>query len=471
MSIKPLNERLDELSTVEQDVAALPPESEPLDPVALTDQNPEFEPTQVAGLTGMHREAVKKAPKRPQRPILPEGTETGKIGPYSVIKEAKPAQAEAIEKATPTMPTTGKPSPTSAEVAAGVPKTVFNLDLIDGPDAFKQHIEAVARSVGADKFERISYTDFAAKASAEGYDETFVAKLLDPAVATEADYGKAYKMLLVQSDASNRTYDLGLKVKEAKANGTLTDELSSEFLQAIAYEGVVAKAVKGRQVDIARSLGIFSQARQSSVNRGEMLAGLMTEAGGIESAFDLANKYTALASSSARANMAESGYGNTLKGVFNRLTDMTMSTYINGLLSGIVSHTKNIAGNTFFGALQMPERALASAIGKTRNFMFKGGEEAISGNELYAQSIGFLQGIREGGEIAAKSFKSNTPTDPFQKIESGRIGRDPFEWDMGDSSAGKAISGAIRYWGKFVTIPGRALMSEDEFFKAVGYRM
>ncbi len=110
MSIKPLNERLDELSTVEQDVAALPPESEPLDPTALTDQNPEFEPTQVAGFESMIRRAVKKAPKRTERPILPEGTETGKIGPYSVIKEAKPAQAEAIEKATPTMPTTGKPS-------------------------------------------------------------------------------------------------------------------------------------------------------------------------------------------------------------------------------------------------------------------------------------------------------------------------------------------------------------------------
>jgi hypothetical protein len=61
MSIKPLNERLDELSTVEQDVAALPPESEPVDPVELTDQNPEFEPTLVAGFKGMLREAVKRA--------------------------------------------------------------------------------------------------------------------------------------------------------------------------------------------------------------------------------------------------------------------------------------------------------------------------------------------------------------------------------------------------------------------------
>jgi hypothetical protein len=464
MSIKPLNERLDELSTVEQDVAALPPESEPLDPTTLTDQNPEFEPTLVAGFKGMLRETIKRAPKRTERPILPEGTETGKIGPYSVIKDAKPAQAEAIEKATPTMPTTGKPSPTPTEVAAGVPETVLNLDLIDGPDTFKQHIEAVARSVGADKFERISYTDFAAKASAEGYDETFVARLLDPSVATEADYGKAYKMLLVQSDASKRTYDLGLKVKQAKKDGELTDDLSSQFLQAIAYEGAVVKAVKGRQIDIARSLGIFSQARQSSVNRGEMLSGLMTEAGGINSAFDLANKYTALSSKSAMGDLAEKTISGTLK-------DIWFSTWINGLLSSPVTHAKNIAGNLFFGALQMPERAVASFIGKGRNLFFKGGEEAISMNEVYAQAAGFLQGIREGGEIAATAFVKNTSTDPFTKIETGRVGRDAFDIDFGDSETGKAFSNALRYWGKFVTLPGRALMAEDEFYKAVGYRM
>ncbi len=464
MSIKPLNERLDELSTVEQDVAALPPESEPVDPVALTDQNPEFEPTLVAGFKGMIREAVRKAPKRTERPILPEGTETGKIGPYSVIKDAKPAQAEAIEKATPAMPTTGKPSPTSAEVAAGVPETVFNLDLIDGPDTFKQHIEAVAKSVGADKFEKISYTDFAAKASAEGYDEAFVARLLDPTVATEADYGKAYKMLLVQSDASRRTYELGLKVKQAKKDGELTDDLSSQFLQAIAYEGAVVKAVKGRQVDIARSLGIFSQARQSSANRGEMLAGLMTEAGGIKSAFDLADKYTALSSKAAMGDLAEKTISGTLKEVW-------FSTWINGLLSSPITHAKNIAGNLFFGALQMPERAVASFIGKGRNLLFKGGEEAISMNEVYAQASGFLQGIREGADIAATAFVKNTPTDPFTKIETGRVGRDAFDINFGDSDTGIAINNALRYWGKFVTLPGRALMAEDEFYKAVGYRM
>jgi hypothetical protein len=242
-------------------------------------------------------------------------------------------------------------------------------------------------------------------------------------------------------------------------------------MQAVSLEGTLVKAVRGRQADIARTLGIFSQARQSSAQRGQMLEAIMNEAGGIESVHDFASKYTALSSSSARANMSESGYGNTIKGTFNRLTDMTMSTWINGLLSNPTTHAKNIAGNTFFGGLQIPERALASAIGKTRNFMFQGGEEAISGNEVYAQAMGFLQGIREGGEIAARAVKSNTPTDPFQKIEATRLNRQPFEADFGDSDTGKAVSGALNYWGKFVTLPGRALMAEDEFFKAIGYRM
>jgi hypothetical protein len=370
----------------------------------------------------------------------------------------------------PQMPTTGKPSPTSAEVAAGVPETAFNLDMIQDADGVKQFIEATARAYGADKIEKISYKQMAEELSVSGYDEGFIARIIDPLEATKASPQDAYKMQLALVDAGKRAFDLGEQVKAAKAAGELTPELTSAFMQAVALEGTLVKAVRGRQADIARTLGIFSQARQSSAERGAMLEAIMNEAGGINSVHDFANKYTAL-SASGRANMAESGYGNTLRGNFNRLTDMTMSTFINGLLSLPTTHAKNIAGNTFFGGLQIPERALASAIGKTRNFMFKGGEEAISTDELYAQAMGFLQGIREGGEIAVRAVKSNTPTDPFQKIEATRLNREPFEMDFGDSDTGKAISGALSYYGKFVTLPGRALMAEDEFFKAIGYRM
>jgi hypothetical protein len=471
MSIPSLTERLDDLSSADKESQqVVPPETRLDELIPLTDAGQEFEATQVAGVGGLFRKAIKEAPIRTERPILPEGVPQGKVGQSQVIRETG-AKGEVIIESAPQMPTTGKPSPTPTEKAAGVPETAFNLDMIQDEDGVKQFIEATARAYGADKIEKISYKQMAEQLSAEGYDEGFIARIIDPLEATKASPQDAYKMQLALVDAGKRAFDLGEQVKAAKATGDLTPELTSAFMQAVSLEGTLVKAVRGRQADIARTLGIFSQARQSSAQRGQMLEAIMNEAGGIESVHDFASKYTALSSSSARANMSESGYGNTLKGTFNRLTDMTMSTWINGLLSNPTTHAKNIAGNTFFGGLQIPERALASAIGKTRNFMFQGGEEAISGNEVYAQAMGFLQGIREGGEIAARAVKSNTPTDPFQKIEATRLNRQPFEADFGDSDTGKAVSGALNYWGKFVTLPGRALMAEDEFFKAIGYRM
>jgi len=453
MSIKPLTERLDELSSAEQElVEVTPPEVQLDELIPLTDAGQEFEPTQVAGPASLIRKAIKEAPKRTEKPMISPQADMEKIGPYQVIREDA-GKAEQVLETAPTAPVTGKP-----------PETAFNLDMITGEDGFKQYIDATARVYGADKIERVSYKEIAAKASEEGYDEAFLNSILDPSRVTEANAANAYKMLLAMTDAGKRAFDLGEQVKAAKASGTLTDELASQFTQAVALEGNLLKAIKGRQVDIARTLGIFSQARSASVDRGAQLQAIMNEAGGIESVFDLANKYTVIANAGARANIAEKSLGSSIP-------DLWMSTWINGLLSSPVTHAKNIAGNMFFGGLQIPERALASVIGKGRNFMFKGGEEAIGGDEIYAQAMGFLQGIREGGEIAGKAFVKNEPTDPFQKIEAVRAGRGEFDIDLGDSDAGKAMSNALRYWGTFVTAPGRALMAEDEFFKAVGYRM
>lgn len=468
MAMKPLDERLNELSGVEQDVAQnVPQEMQLKDLVPLNNEQPEFEEIQVAGRMDVIKEIL-KAPKRTKKPLIQEGADVEKVGPYQVIKETQPQKVEEVTQRmtelAPETPITGKPSVSTAEKAAGVPEAPFNLDLIQDENGVKQFIDSTARAYGADKLERVSYKEIAAKASDEGYDEAFLARLIDPNVATEADASKAYKMLLAITDAGKRAFDLGERVKQAKLDGTLTAELASEFQQAVALEGVLLKAARGRQADIARTLGVFSQARQSTAMRGQMLESIVSEAGGIESVFDLANKYTALDSRAARANLADKTISGTVK-------DIWFSTWINGLLSNPTTHAKNIAGNLFFGAYQIPERAVASAIGTARNFLFKVGEQGIKFNEVQAQAIGFMQGIREGGDIALTAFKKNEPTDAFSKIEDARIGREAFDIDFGDSETGKALSNGLRYWGKFVTLPGRALMAEDEFFKAVGYRM
>lgn len=463
MAINSIDSKLDSMSVEIQAAPAVSQENlaETKDTELLPSKTePEqFEPQVVAGPFGAFRKALKAAPQKENYPILKEGEDLKKIGAYQVIKEKPMAEAEKVLETAPSMPATGKPSPRSADI----PETVTNLDNIVGPDELKQHIEAVGRASGADKISKMSYKDVAQKASDDGYDEAFIARILDNSVATKADPREAYKMLLAVTDAGDRAFKLGEQVKAAQNAGKLTSELASEFSQAVALEGVLLKAARGRQADIARTLGIFGQARQASANRGQMLDAIMTEAGGIESVFDLANKYTALDSRAARATLSDKTIGGTVK-------DIWLTTWINGLLASPVSHVRNVAGNMFFSGYQIPERAVASVIGKVRNAAF-GGERAVEMNEVMAQAIGWMQGVREGAVIGAKAFAKNTPTDPLMKIEASRAGRDSFDVDLGDSTFGKASSDALKYWGNFVTLPGRALMAEDEFAKAVGYRM
>jgi len=444
MALQSLDQRLNELGAIQGEVAQSPltPDIVPVDTVELTEEPQSFEPVQTASLLG----SIIKAPLRKEAKILPAGKEVGKVGPYQVISETQAAaKSQQILNAAPTAPVAGRPSPTQAQAAAGVKQTIFNLDKIDGPDSLKQFIEATGSIYGADKIERISYKSIAEEAGKLGYDEAFLAKIIDTTQATQADPKQAFKMLLALTDSGDRASKLAEAVVAAKAAGNLTDDLATEFQQAVALQGALAKAVKGRSADIARTLGVFSQTRSLSANRGDALRALLSETGGIESVHDFASKYLALDSRTARTNMAAAGYSDDLGGMYERTKDIWFSTWINGILSSPVTHAKNIAGNLFFGA--------------------------ISADELYARGFGMLQGIIEGAVISGRAFAKNAPTDAFSKIEAGRYGRNPFEVDVGDSFVAKSFSNVIKYWGAFTTLPGRALMAEDEFFKAVAYRV
>ena len=468
MAIESLNQRLDQLTPENLQVQQTLPNIEPppmdmeADAILPADEQPvdEFQPE--AGLITQLVKKIKKAPAGAERKILQKDIQSGKVGAYTVIREDAPVD-EILNKVPSTTPS-GKPSPTQAQIDSGTKKTVFNLDLIKDADSYRQFLESVSKTYGADKLEKMSYAKVAEKAALEGYDERYIARILDPKVQTAASPEDAAIMLNLLVDANKHAFDLAQQVKLATNNGTITADLATQFHQAVAFEGVLVKAVKGRQADIARTLGIFSQARTSSAARGAQLETILNEAGGIRNSFELANSYTALDSRADRAALSEKTISGTAR-------DIWYSTWINGLLSSPITHAKNIVGNAAFGAYQLPERVIASGIGKARNFVFSGGEDAIQLNEVYAQAMGMLQGMREGGHIAVTAFKKNEPTDALSKIENFRNGRDTFDVSFGDSTTAKALNGAMKFWGGLVTIPSRTLMAEDEFFKAVGYRM
>jgi len=516
----------------------------PTDPF---EQQPDFEPTQVAGLASIAgkvgkaaaaaakkagaaveagtEKAAQKLQKlapdamsesevglKADRPMINPADKADDVGPYRVIREAEEEQVANILEQQSTMPGGTTPSPTAKQKEAGVVKGPINTNLITGDVELKQFVESVAKTYGVDDMPPMSFNDLIDKVTktdyvvsyrgeeigrfkteAEALDSLFtesqsritsnkafnrddmvvrqdlpytegdLQSFVDPATQTVADPKQLYKLMLAVNDAGTAAFDLGKRVVAAKSDGTLTPDLAMSFKQAVAVEGALLQGLKRKQVDIARSLGIFKMARSAGDQRGPLVEQLLNDVGGIESVHDLAKHYVALDGKSARRNVAAASLRGSVK-------DAWMSTWINGLLSALPTHALNLSSNTYFTASQIPEMYLASGVGKVRNRLF-GGEEAIRLNEANSRAFGLAQGVLDGFVISGKAFIKNEPTDALTKIESVRGGRDAFDIDFGDTQFGNNMNKATRAWGSFVTVPGRALMAEDEFFKALGYRM
>ena len=130
------------------------------------------------------------------------------------------------------------------------------------------------------------------------------------------------------------------------------------------------------------------------------------------------------------------------------LSDKFMEVWINGLLSGPQTHAVNMLSNVLTGLWSIPENYLAAGIGALKRT-----PDRVTFGEANVRAFGYLQGAKEGISLAKKTFLTETPSDIFSKLEARRE---------------KAIEGRL---GKLVRLPGRALMTSDEFFKAIGYRM
>lgn len=177
------------------------------------------------------------------------------------------------------------------------------------------------------------------------------------------------------------------------------------------------------------------------------------------------------------------------KSMMSSVKDAWFTTFINGLLSNPTTHAMNIVSNSTFGLYQIPERLIASMYsnflpnavreGRMPNIVFKWGdllpgsaEDKIAYDEALTMVQSLRNGVVEGLELASVAFKKNQPSDLMSKIEMQRGGELP---SISSAAFGieqdKWLGKAIDYYGTAVTLPGRMLMTEDEFFKGWMYRM
>ena len=494
MAIQPLDKRLNSILPAAPMAAEPMPADAPLEPMPAENAIDLTEPitaepgtpsmedgVQVAGpVDAALRKLITKGAAKAERGVIPDAAkavdgELGdavKAGRYKVIPEADQqltdTVTDAISRRQKQGSLQGKPSPTAADVAGPTPTPVepFNLSQYQTHDAAGV-VAGVADALGI-KTKAVTFDEIKAKAAENGIGEAFLSRLVGTDGRMMANAVETYKALEVLESSAN---ELDRLFKAVNA-GEATDAMKLQLRQQIALHGMIQKGVKGMQTETARALAVFRIPREGNAG---VIRQVLDQYGGDAALQDMARSYLTLESRAAQNALVE-------KSMYSGVKDIWFTTYINGLLSSPVSHAKNLVGNSLFGAFQVPERMIAAFYGNAlpdgvrswKALVPGSADEKVAMGEALTMVQSLRDGVAEGLQLASRAWQSGTPNDLLSKVEAQRglsesmgetlqrvTGQSPDTW------LGKAMD----YYGTAIEVPGRALMTADEFFKGVFYRM
>ena len=240
---------------------------------------------------------------------------------------------------------------------------------------------------------------------------------------------------------------------------------------------------------------LLEQTSSAAREAGRALQSFQIEAGGRKAQRDFIRGALAAATETGkvdahtlatamRAIETEEGLHKFIRDTSRATTkEMFVEAWINALLSGPQTHVVNTVSNSLFSLWQIPETMMATQLRKLVGGLGVGEGEAME--RLYGLTHGLVDGIRLG----YKAAKTGMPSDRFLKIEGLQqpaITGKNILTELGSGPTGK-LTGLSRlnvedptlqplvrgldFLGVLARIPGRALTAEDEFFKAIGYRM
>ncbi len=160
------------------------------------------------------------------------------------------------------------------------------------------------------------------------------------------------------------------------------------------------------------------------------------------------------------------------KPVTRRIQDIFLEAWINGLLSNPQTHATNILSNLYTTFASIPERYLAS---KTHY----GDQSGVVDGEAKAMLFGMQMGFRDAVNAARIAWATEAGRfgKTAQKVENAQqkaisaenINRILVKFGVDPMS--QTLSNAVDYVGKIWRLPTRTLMTADEFFKMINYRM
>lgn len=311
----------------------------------------------------------------------------------------------------------------------------INLRRIYAPEDVKQVIRETAAANEEFMPARrgvISHDETREMARLVGMDAEKLAKRVQ-GEAFNAEEMFATRELLVQQATKVR------ELAQTAKGGSHLDKLN--FAEEMTRLAAIQEHVSGATAEAGRTLQQF---RMLAGATKDDIARLLEaqRAGGLDDVIELA---AALDDPAQVANFVAGA-------IKAKTSDMLLEVWINGLLSGPTTHATNILSNSLVALWSIPESAAAAGISKLTG-------SGISLREPLGRMFGLIEGAKDGIRSAWRTFRTEEPSDLASKIESNKYRAVP-SVNIGGAEVG----------GKQLRIPSRALMAEDEFFKAIGRR-
>lgn len=482
MAIKPLDQRLDKLNQAVADteqrveLAATTAEQMTLlpdDELSLANQVEQGdEGVQVAGgklefvqslIKGVTKKAKTVEPRRPaEKTLTPEAQkaleledmkragEVSGINTRERLDIAGRIEQSKVEGMTPEAVIAERNRVlATGEAAATPPQAAFNLPKMGTDDDIRATIAAIDNLDPA-KPKTITFDEVRAKAEESGIGVRFIDDLIRKKLAVNPE--NTYKALNAVVWAGKRVDELAKKV----ADKTATPTEQAEMMQTVHFSHLLQQEVKGYQTNIAQSLAVMRMPRDAVGDIDEILTAVGSETDAVK----FAQSYLTLKDPTARAKLIRSmAEGN--------VWDKMFGVYVHGLLSRPGTHVKNFLSSAVFIPWRMTERSLAAGIGSLRQMVNLGSKDRYVMAENTAMIASTGTAIRNGFQLAAQAWTTGIPknwTDP------AKIARQQSRLEMfNHRDDGSLLSASIKALNYVTTLPGRSLLTADEFFKAINY--
>ena len=329
------------------------------------------------------------------------------------------------------------------------PKTEFNLPKMETTEDIKSTIETMNNMAGI-KTQSITFDDVRIAAEGAGIGPKFIDEITSGKLQVSPE--NTFKALNAMVASAKHLDGLAAKV----ADGSATPTQLAEMAQTIHFHNLLQQSVKGYQTNVAQSLAVMRMPRDGAVDISTIIENFGNETDIVK----FAQAYQDLKTPEGKANLIKSmAQGNPWEKMF--------TVYVNGILSRPGTQIKNALSNTIFLPYRLVERAVASGVGALRQGIGLGGDDRYQLLEVPAMMASTSTAVSNAWQLMSHAFVNGVPkgwSDPT-KIARQQSRMELFNY----KSDGSLLSAGVKAINYVTTLPGRSLMSADEFFKGINY--